>query len=289
MFHDSLIEAFPEYKISLPELGSGNFKLAYKAESSEHGTVVLKIVKEPLPLDLASDSSVELPVRFEREILAMSRVRSDFVVRLLAGPEIRVIGTERHVWYLEPYLSGGTLDKRTTEFPNTRLAVNVVWGVLEAINALWSQAQLVHRDIKPQNIGFDEAGRPVVLDLGIAFHKELSALTDMFGVSPRTPLYAAPEQFVQRRLAVIDFRTDLFLAGVVGFEILTGRHPFFDPNHHETYVSRLMSGQLDKDAWTNVSAPDEFLELLRRLMRPRPNQRYRDLTEPLEISRRLKS
>ncbi len=61
-----------------------------------------------------------------------------------------------------------------------------------------------------------------MIDLGVALFTELSPLTESHINSPGTAKYAAPEQFEMRRLATIDFRTDLFQIGIVLVEALVG-------------------------------------------------------------------
>jgi serine/threonine protein kinase len=195
-----LESAFPEFSVDHQPLGTGGFKVAHQVEV-DGISFVLKVVKQPI-----DDPDAALPERLRRKIEAMRNVNSPRVVRIERGPEIREVGAEQHVWYLEPFYDGGTLDA----WLGTPMAIDEVmtltFGLLEAVEALWNQGRLVHRDIKPANIAFDDERLPVLLDLGIALHENLTPITQDFGFSPRTPAYAAPEQFEVRRLARIDFR-----------------------------------------------------------------------------------
>jgi serine/threonine protein kinase len=104
-------------------------------------------------------------------------------------------------------------------------------------------------------------------------HADLTPLTFAFGFSPRTPRYAAPEQFDLRHVAPIDFRTDQFLVGIVVFEALTGSHPFMHAASGD-YVAALRGGNLDETA-LGLVANNALAQLLRRLLRPNPHERYR--------------
>jgi len=205
----------------------------------------------------------------------MKDIVSTRIVPILTGPDVREIGSSIYIWYLEPYYSGGTLQERLPGPTDVRAAVSLCDALLEGVEALWTQARLVHRDIKPANIAFDEEGQPVLLDLGIAFHPNATPLTDAFAASPRTDAYAAPEQFVVRRMAPIDARTDLFLVGVVTFELYTGTHPFHVFDEPDQYLERLMEGSFDKEALEAEPNAENFKDVLKRLLRPMPNQRYR--------------
>lgn len=267
---DELRAAFPEFHINLPELGVGSFKAAYRITRTD-GDAVLKVVKEPAAL-VDEDGETALPPRFEREISAMQRVHSRRIVQVLDGPAIRDIGSEPYVWYLEPHYSGGTLEDRIrTPLPADE-ACALGDALLEGIEALWDQAHLVHRDIKPANVVYGVDG-PVLLDLGIALHADLSPLTNAFGFSPRSNRYAAPEQFDIRHAAPIDSRTDQFLVGIVVFEAASGTHPFM-PGPAASYLVRLRSGQVDAGALASIANPC-LQGVLTRLLKPNPHERYR--------------
>ncbi len=261
-------------QITLPELGCGSFKAAYRVVRAA-GDAVLKVVKEPasLPQNPGDD---ELPPRLDREIVAMQRVNSRRVVHVLGGPEIRDIGGNPYVWYLEPFYGGGTLEARGGQTLSERDGLTLADALLEGVDDLWRQARLVHRDIKPGNIVFGPDG-PVLLDLGIALHVDLTPLTNAFAFSPRTNRYAAPEQFEVRLAAPIDSRTDQFLVGIVVFEAVIGSHPF-NPDEPNGYLNRLMQGQVDEAA-LQALASVPMQQVLRRLLRAKPHERYRTATQ----------
>src|SRR5207237_4355483 len=82
--------------------------------------------------------------------------------------------------------------------------------------------EIVHRDIKPDNIMFDEHGHAVVTDFGIAKAASGGKLTGT-GMSIGTPHYMSPEQ---ARAQSLDGRSDLYSLGVVAFQCLVGHVPF---------------------------------------------------------------
>ena len=214
-----------------------------------------------------------LPERVRREVDGMKRIDHPGVVPILNGPEIREIDGAQRVWYGEPYYPGGTLETRLGyPWPSSEV-LDLLECLTQAAEAL-ALAGVVHRDIKPGNIVYSAEGNPVLLDLGIAYFIDLTPITDAWGNSPRTPRYAAPEQFELRRLARIDFRTDLFLIGVVAFEALTGFHPF-QPEEPDGYFDRLADGRVDIDALDAVDATAPMRKLLSRLLAGSVNRRFR--------------
>jgi serine/threonine protein kinase len=262
-----ITEAFPEYEI-LSELGDGTFKVACLIEDGGERKV-LKVSKASV-----DGPDANLPERLGREIEAMKQVDCPNIARVLDGPEVREVGGEQRVFYLEQFYSGGTLDKRLGEPWPVEEVVTLIRGLLNAVAAL-EAAGIVHRDIKPENIVFDDDERPVLLDLGIAYYKDLSSITEPFGSSPKTPRWAAPELFAVRSTVVIDSRTDLFGVGVVGFEAVTGGvHPFH-PEDADGYFERLSSGRVDIEALNAASVPPPLSQVLIRLLQGAPNRRFR--------------
>lgn len=266
----AVVTAFPEYEIDLQPLGEGGMKSAFRILGEDQR--VLKIVREPLPGEVL-EGAVSLPERIRREIEGMRAISHPRIVEIVGGPDVRRIGDSLFVWYIEPLFEGGTLlDRMTAPWPEDR-CLGLLRDLTDAAQVL-AEHNVVHRDIKPSNIVFDELGRPVLLDLGIAYFQELTPLTDHWGQSPKTPTYAAPEQFDIRKNSTIDFRTDLFLIGIVVFETMTGMHPF-NPSDVDGYYERLSCGHLNRDALSVVDVSVEMRRILDRLLAPSMSRRYR--------------
>jgi serine/threonine protein kinase len=271
-----IAEAFPEYRF-VKELGDGTFKVACLVEENGEQKV-LKVSKASV-----EGPDANLPERLRREIEAMKQVDCENIAQVLEGPGVREIGGEERVFYIERFYPGGTLDKRLDSPWAAEDASALLRGLLTAVKAL-EDAGIVHRDIKPENIVFDEDGKPVLLDLGIAYYKDLSSITEPFGPSPKTPRWAAPELFAMRSTVVIDSRTDLFGVGVVCFEAVTGGvHPF-NPDEPEHYMERLNSGKIDAKALTDASVPEPLAGVLVRLLQGAPNRRFRKVDAALKAS-----
>ena len=265
-----VVAAFPEYSIAPAPLGHGGMKSAFRIVDSE--PLALKVLHDPLLQD-PHEGSVNYPDRVQREIEAMKQISHPRIVPIIAGPETRQIGDGTRVWYVEPLFEGGSLANRlATPWPETK-CISLLVDLATAAEVLHTH-NMVHRDIKPDNIVFDDSDRPVLLDLGIVYVPDLSPLTESWQQSPKTLKYAAPEQFRARRYAMIDFRTDLFLIGIVIFEALTSVHPF-NPSDRNGYLDRLNECRWDNHALDAVNASPGITQILRRLMDPRASRRYR--------------
>ena len=133
-------------------------------------------------------------------------------------------------------LRGGSLSERIAEGPMpvaevTRL-VEEMSGALTAAHSLG----VVHRDVKPANVLFDEAGNSYLVDFGIATLADADDDTDMR--SAGSPMYASPEQ---ARDGTASAASDQYALGVVVWEALTGRAPFTGTTTTEVLQTKLVA------------------------------------------------
>jgi serine/threonine-protein kinase len=138
---------------------------------------------------------------------------------------------------------------------------------------------VVHRDIKPSNIILLPDGRVKVADFGIA-RVESSALTQT-GAALGTPSYMSPEQLMGQP---VDGRSDLFSAGVVLYQFLTGEKPFTG-ERTTTIITKILSEQPSDPSSLNVSVPKAFDAAVRKALAKRPDDRFqtgREFAEALK-------
>jgi hypothetical protein len=201
-----------EYEI-IEELGRGGMALVYRARDRQlEREVAIKV----LPFSLAFDA--EFVERFQREARTAAQLEHPNII-----PIYRVGRSGRVIYFVMKFLRGGSLStvlqerKKLTPPEIRRL-------LLEAGSALGYAAQrgIVHRDIKPDNIMFDEFGQCMLTDFGIAKAASGQRLTGT-GMSIGTPHYMSPEQ---ARAQSIDGRSDIYSLGVVAYQCLTGTVPY---------------------------------------------------------------
>ena len=152
------------------------------------------------------------------EARAMARLSHENIVRIFD------VGVHRDMpFQVMEYLDGRTLSSALfyEEFDTrraTRLMIDIARGLAHA-----HKCGVIHRDLKPSNIFLVKEGRAKILDLGLA---QMAAGLEQDARTPAiagTPLYMSPEQW---RGAPQDGRTDVWSAGVIFFQLLTGRMPF---------------------------------------------------------------
>jgi serine/threonine protein kinase len=201
-----------EYEI-IEELGRGGMALVYRARDRQlEREVAIKV----LPFSLAFDA--EFVERFQREARTAAQLEHPNII-----PIYRVGRSGRVIYFVMKFLRGGSLstvlhDRKKLTPPEIRRLL------LEAGSALGYAAQrgIVHRDIKPDNIMFDEFGQCLLTDFGIAKAASGQKLTGT-GMSIGTPHYMSPEQ---ARAQAIDGRSDIYSLGVVAYQCLAGVVPY---------------------------------------------------------------
>lgn len=211
-----LQQAFPDLQ-NLQLLGCGGQKQVLSAQHAVEGDVVLKLI-----------NPLQDPESVRREILAVARVQSPRVPRILDQGQLQTqFGT--FVWLREERILGHSLRDIVSTGPLAPQEV-VKLGVqmLEAL-AQAETVQIVHRDVKPENIMRDREGDYWLLDFGIARHLTLPSVTPTASPFGKFTLgYASPEQ-CRNMKPDIDSRADLFALGVTLYECATGANPFLVP------------------------------------------------------------
>jgi serine/threonine-protein kinase len=200
------------YRI-IKRLGGGGMATVYRAEQMPLGRDVVVKVLHP---HLARDA--EMAERFRREAEAAAQLVHPFICPLLDFGR-----SGETVYIVMPYLGGGSLadrvqrERAVSPVTIAAAAAQVAVGLDHA-----HRRGVVHRDVKPDNILFDDDGNAFITDFGIAtarFHGRLTATGRAMG----TPHYMSPEQAMGK---LVDGRSDLYALGVVMYEGLVGFPPF---------------------------------------------------------------
>jgi serine/threonine-protein kinase len=214
---DALITALRQatgnrYRV-LRRIGSGGMADVYLVEQETLGRpLVLKVMHAHLARD------AEMRERFRREAEAAARLVHPLICVPFDYGEVGEM-----VYLIMPFLAGGGLadvlhERRT--LPAARVA-EIGAQVATALDHAHRHG-VVHRDVKPDNVLFDEDGNAYLTDFGIAtaqFHARLTASGRAMG----TPHYMAPEQAMGKTL---DGRADLYAVGIMLYECLVGFPPF---------------------------------------------------------------
>lgn len=181
-----------------------------------HATLDRPLVIKVLHAHLAKDP--EMRERFKREAEASSQLLHPHICPILDFADLTDL-----VYLVMPYLAGGSLadvlvrEKTVQPGPSATICSQVAIALDYA-----HRRGIVHRDIKPDNILFDEDGHASITDFGIAtarFHGRLTRTGRAMG----TPHYMSPEQAMGK---MVDGRSDVYAVGVMLYEMLLGFPPF---------------------------------------------------------------
>ncbi|MSR05932.1 MAG: PEGA domain-containing protein [Gemmatimonadetes bacterium] len=256
-----------EYEL-IKELGRGGMAIVFKArDKSLDREVAIKV----LPFSLAFDK--DFVERFQREAKTSAKLEHPNII-----PIYRVGKTDKIIFFVMKFLRGTSLsDAIEKEGP---LPVPKIRHLLaEAARALHYAHQhgIVHRDIKPDNIMFDELGHAIVTDFGIAKVASGTKLTGT-GMSIGTPHYMSPEQ---ARAQALDGRSDIYSLGVVAYQCLTGSVPFDGEDSFSIGYKHIME-DLPTPQLRSAEQRDMY-EVVRRMMAKSPDERFQNAEQLAQV------
>lgn len=231
---DQIRDLFPRYA-RVFFLKKGGFKAVYEVQRQDGEREALKLAYIP-PLEILepereSEELNEVVKRLRREILTLGNCESPCVVKLGSLEPTRVqVNQNNYIAYSEELLQGEDLDRliRGGERPSEAELRLLASSLFKAIQDLWGNGKVIHRDIKPQNvIKTNNADRQfVLLDLGLAYSMRESGITRDPAAIPGTLPYIAPEMLRPNFREALDFRSDLYTAALTVYEYATGIQPF---------------------------------------------------------------
>ena len=202
-------------------LGAGGMGAVYLGERTTEDfeqRVALKVVRTALATD-------EARARFVAERRILAGLQHDRIARFIDGG---LADDGLTPWFAMEYVEGRPLTEALEAAPLAR-RLEVFAEICDAVHYAHRNL-VVHRDLKPSNILVDAAGRPKLLDFGIAkvlaspeADGEASTELTRAGSRPFTPAYAAPEQISGESVTTA---TDVYALGLLLYELLTGVHPF---------------------------------------------------------------
>ncbi|MCZ7601906.1 MAG: protein kinase [Melioribacteraceae bacterium] len=198
-------------------LGVGGMGKVFKAlDSKNNKLVAIKIINPTLLKD------EENKRRLNSEGRLLSSIDHKNIVKVFEFGE-----TEEHSYIAMEYLSGGTLEEFVANnFPLDKgtfkkIAIEICEGLI-----IIHENNVLHRDLKSQNIMFDENNSIRIMDFGLSKSPLVSTMTSL-GTVVGTLGYVAPEQITNIQ---IDQRTDIFSFGVILYQMLTKKLPFTGEN-----------------------------------------------------------
>src|SRR4051812_28336994 len=256
-------QLFAGYKI-LCELGRGGMGAVYQARQvSLQRLVALKI----LPPHLASDK--DFVTRFQSEAVAAASLNHPNLVQVYAAGE-----SEGIEFIAMEFVEGETIQQRLRRCGRLPLteALDIAYHVATALDHAWQTAQLIHRDVKPDNIFLAQNGTVKLGDFGLAkILRDGSASVTVTGHVMGSPHFISPEQARGER--DVDLRADIYSLGCTLHTMTTGRTVFEGPD----FVSIMYKHVNDLPAPLHTllpNCPTSVNRLLTRMIAKERDQRH---------------
>jgi serine/threonine-protein kinase len=258
----------------ISKIGQGGMGTVFKGrQKSLDRLVALKI----LPPSIAKNK--RFIERFQREARASAKLWHPHIVQGIDVGKDEASG----LWYFAmEYVDGPSLKallKQEKVLPEKR-ALEIVSQVALALQCV-ADSEMVHRDIKPDNILINQAGLAKLADLGLAKEITDSAELTQSGQALGTPNYMAPEQV--RGEDNIDIRADLYALGATLFHLVTGQPPFKGGTSAEILSKHLVE-PAPLAHKLNPQVSDGCSKLICKLMEKKPDDRVQT---PKELSERI--
>lgn len=254
-----MIETFGRYQLK-QKLGQGGMATVYLAHDPRFGRdVALKVMAQPYQDDSMFRS------RFEREAKTIATLEHPAIV------PVYDFGEDNNQLYLVMrYMPGGSLADRLIRGPlQLAEAVAIIHRIGDALDHAHLKG-VIHRDLKPGNILFDQYANPFLSDFGIVKLAEATSNLTGSGVVG-TPAYMSPEQVHGEK--EIDGRSDIYTLGIILFEMLTGRKPYRADTPVKLMMAHLMN-PVPSILDVKPDLPVGCETVIQKVLAKEPNTRY---------------
>lgn len=260
----------------IEKIGEGGMAIVYKARDNKlNRLVAVKILKKEFA------NNKDISDKFKKEATAVANFSDANIVNVLdVGHE-----EEGNIdYFVMEYVSGKTLKELIVE--NGKLNYTVSIGIATQIAKALECAHknnIIHRDVKPQNILVTESGMVKVTDFGIAKSSTSATITNTTTIMGSAH-YLSPEQ---AKGTFIDLRSDIYSLGIVLYEMVTGILPFDAESPVTIALKHIQSEPIDPKKYA-PSIPDGLNNLIIKCMSKEPINRYQNCRELINDLQKIK-
>lgn len=251
----------------IESIGEGGMAIVYKARDNKlNRLVAVKILKKEFA------DNEDIAQKFKREATAIANLSDPNIVNVLdVGHE-----DENNMdYFVMEYVNSKTL--KDIIIYNGKLsyytAINIAIQVAKALECA-HKSNIIHRDVKPQNILVTENGDVKVTDFGIAKSSTASTITNTTTIMGSAH-YLSPEQ---AKGTFIDLRSDMYSLGIVLYEMVTGRLPF-DGESPVTIALKHIQEEPKAPKDINSAIPESINQLITKAISKDPINRYQNSRE----------
>lgn len=246
-------------------IAKGGMSYIFRARQPSLGRfIVVKRLKDELI------GNPEMMERFKREARALASVLHQNVAHVYDFVE-----DPRESYIVMEYIEGidlSTVIEKVGHLPPV-VAVSLLLGVVRGTGFIHTH-NLIHRDIKPSNIRITNRGTVKLMDFGIVMDIDNQSLTRP-GMMVGSPQYLSPEQVLGDPITP---RADIFLLGIVLYEMLTGSRPFKE-EAGETVFQRIRESKYVSPRLMQPALPRSLEKVIKKCLEKRPDRRYQTCQE----------
>jgi serine/threonine-protein kinase len=263
------LDRLGEYKL-IKKLGAGGMGEVFKGrqESLERDVAIKVLFKH-----LATDK--QFVERFQREARIMAKLDHPNILRCYGVGEQGGF----HYFAME-FVDGGSMQDALDKQGKLSVgdALHVILACARALEHA-HELNMIHRDIKPDNVLLTRKGVVKLADLGLAkAHGENVNLTRT-GTGAGTPIYMSPEQ--ARDAKHVDLRTDIYSLGCMLYAFLTGKPPFAGETYVELFEAK-EKGRFEPVRKSNTEVPERLDLMIDKMVAKKPEHRYQTCTEMIK-------
>ena len=231
--------------------------------------IAVKVVKLNLWKD--REQSVE---RFIQEARMMDQLNHPNIIRVYDVGEDEFEG----LYIAMEYAEKGSLEKllKGKKPLNIDFARAIIRSIAKALGAA-HERNIIHRDVKPQNIMLTKDGHVKLADLGLAKYIHYEDDGSLSHEPKGTPAYMAPEQFENAKH--VDTRADIYGLGATFYQLVTGYCPFTGCSPFEIMRKKVREGEAKKPERINPSVDKRTSDIISRMMAINPEDRYQSVKE----------
>ena len=245
--------------------GAGGMSTVFKAY---HSALEREVAIKVLPEQISADE--ELSRRFQQEVRVIARLEHAHIL------PVHDYGHDQGRLYLVMrYIEAGTLKERLSQ---GRMEMGEISRMIHQVGSALAYAHdqgVVHRDVKPSNVLIDTQGNCYLSDFGLARVMAVSVALTASGVGMGTPAYMSPEQGSGQGA---DARSDIYSMGILLYEMVTGKLPFFA----DTPLAVMLKHITDAPEPPSSLQPDVspvLEQVILKAMAKDPNDRYQTMAE----------
>ncbi len=265
----------PGYEL-LSEVGRGGMGVVYKARQlSMDRVVALKILSKRLQED------ARFTARFLQEAKNVAKLNHENIIGAIDVGEANGV----HYFAME-FVDGVSLGRTLRQGKRLSVSqgIDVAIQLARALGHAWAQ-NVVHRDIKPDNIMLSKTGVSKLCDYGLALAAAGPASDKRSEMAEGTPYYISPEAALGKQ--DIDIRSDLYSLGATLFHLISGRKPYAGKDDREIMIKHVRAAPPDLQK-SLPGSPAALATIIKKLMAKAPKDRYQTPDELLEDLTRLK-